>query len=140
MFIDGLTQVKVESASETIELIKAGLAQRKPASHAVFILEIEKVDKSNHETSSGKLAIVDLAGPEHIDRKSVSPHKSEEAKAVNTSLSALATVLSCLLQPTKGSQHVPYRSSKFTRALQVCLFYCCKISREVGGGSMPKKP
>ncbi len=54
----------------------------------------------------------------------------EAAKSVSTSLCALANVISALGAADKTSQqHIPYRSSKFTRSLQV--FYSLPSSHRV---------
>lgn len=70
-----------------------------------------------NRTLRGKLMLVDLAGSERVRRTSSSGARLVEAKAINTSLSALGNVIAALAD-TRAT-HVPYRDSKLTRLLQV---------------------
>lgn len=70
---------------------------------------------------TGKLCLIDLAGSERQERTLATGLTLEEGKLINKSLSALGNVVSALLEPKRSSGHVPYRDSKLTRVLQVCL-------------------
>jgi hypothetical protein len=66
-----------------------------------------------------KLLMVDLAGSERV-RKTISKGaRLDEAKSINTSLSALGNVIAALAESTTA--HVPYRDSKLTRILNDSL-------------------
>jgi hypothetical protein len=66
-----------------------------------------------------KLLMVDLAGSERV-RKTISKGaRLDEAKSINTSLSALGNVIAALAE--SNSAHVPYRDSKLTRILNDSL-------------------
>ena len=68
---------------------------------------------------TGNLFLVDLAGSEKIDKTGATGQLLEEAKKINSSLSALGNVINSL---TDGkSRHIPYRNSKLTRILQESL-------------------
>lgn len=66
-------------------------------------------------TLRSKLLLVDLAGSERV-RKTISKGtRLDEAKSINTSLSALGNVIAALAEP--NATHIPYRDSKLTRIL-----------------------
>ena len=66
-----------------------------------------------------KLLMVDLAGSERV-RKTISKGtRLDEAKSINTSLSALGNVIAALAE--SNTAHVPYRDSKLTRILHDSL-------------------
>lgn len=66
-----------------------------------------------------KLLMVDLAGSERV-RKTISKGtRLDEAKSINTSLSALGNVIAALAE--SNTAHVPYRDSKLTRILNDSL-------------------
>eukprot|EP00826_Nyctotherus_ovalis_P018226 TRINITY_DN15435_c0_g3_i4.p1 TRINITY_DN15435_c0_g3~~TRINITY_DN15435_c0_g3_i4.p1 ORF type:complete len:128 (+),score=8.36 TRINITY_DN15435_c0_g3_i4:298-681(+) len=107
-----LTEAKVESVKEAKLLINA--VKTHPRAHTVFCIEIEGKAK---DFAKGKLAIVNLALPEHDEAK-INRRRIEESKFISGSLSALGNVVTCL----NVKKHVSYRSSKFTRALQVLVY------------------
>ena len=71
------------------------------------------------------LMLVDLAGSERASATAGRGNtRSEEARAINLSLSALGNCMSALASASAtagGVVHVPYRDSKLTRLLQGCL-------------------
>lgn len=60
-----------------------------------------------------------MAGSEKISKTGAEGQTLDEAKTINKSLSTLGIVITKLTE--KGTQHVPYRSSKLTRVLQESL-------------------
>jgi len=80
----------------------------------------------------GKLVLVDLAGSEMVKKSLATGVQLEEAKNINKSLSALASVIFALTEEKtiysgtnkiekKKRVHIPYRDSKLTRMLQDSL-------------------
>lgn len=91
-------------------------------------------------TVRSKLLMVDLAGSERVRRTISQGNRLSEAKAINTSLSALGNVIAALAEGANNSNdngnngtltngggnasvnvHIPYRDSKLTRLLQDSL-------------------
>ncbi|GMG56428.1 unnamed protein product [Ambrosiozyma monospora] len=88
-------------------------------SHAIFQIKLSSKNLEDGVIKSGNLFLVDLAGSEKIDKTCATGQTLEEAKRINSSLSALGNVIYSL---TDGkSVHVPYRDSKLTRILQESL-------------------
>ena len=123
IFVKDLTQVPVDNYSQAANLINAGLCNRimgshnanltSSRSHIVLGLEIEQ------KNCASRLTLIDLAGSERVGSTSSSGLRLDEAKFINTSLSALGKVVSAL---SSNSQiHIPYRDSKLTRLLQPFL-------------------
>jgi Kinesin motor domain len=123
IFVKDLTQVPIENYSQAANLINAGLCNRimgshnanltSSRSHIVLALEIEQ----KHCTS--RMTLIDLAGSERVGSTSSSGLRLDEAKFINSSLSALGKVVSAL--SSDSSAHIPYRDSKLTRLLQPFL-------------------
>lgn len=70
----------------------------------------------NTQVRCGKLFLVDLAGSERLKKSGSTGIRANEARAINLSLSALGM---CVAARADKSLHVPFRSSKLTRLLQV---------------------
>ena len=66
----------------------------------------------------GKLNLVDLAGSENIGRSGAMDKRAREAGNINQSLLTLGRVITCLVD---RAPHIPYRESKLTRLLQLCV-------------------
>jgi hypothetical protein len=65
---------------------------------------------------------VDLAGSERIAKSQSEAMRAEEAKNINTSLSALGRVINAL---SKGGNFVPYRDSALTMLMKESLSGNC---------------
>lgn len=142
-YVEGLQSYMVRSYEEAEALLNLGLENRAIAptlmnatssrSHTVLTIGIEQrgsaadgmssLDggrRSSHvRTVRSKLLLVDLAGSERV-RKTISKGtRLEEAKSINTSLSALGNVIAALAEANVG--HVPYRDSKLTKILHDSL-------------------
>lgn len=123
IFVKDLTQVPVENFTQAANLVNAGLCNRimgshnanqtSSRSHIVLALEIEQGNVTS------RLTLVDLAGSERVGSTSSSGLRLDEAKFINSSLSALGKVISALA--SESLSHIPYRDSKLTRLLQPFL-------------------
>eukprot|EP00898_Chlorokybus_atmophyticus_P006628 jgi/Chlat1/6967/Chrsp52S06648 len=92
-------------------------------SHAIFTIEVLV---THTHTSFAKLQLVDLAGSERVKRSGVTGDALREASHINAGLLALGNVINALAECSeygerKRAAHIPYRSSKLTRALQDSL-------------------
>eukprot|EP00817_Percolomonadidae_sp_ATCC50343_P000272 CAMPEP_0117425164 /NCGR_PEP_ID=MMETSP0758-20121206/5470_1 /TAXON_ID=63605 /ORGANISM="Percolomonas cosmopolitus, Strain AE-1 (ATCC 50343)" /LENGTH=915 /DNA_ID=CAMNT_0005209443 /DNA_START=899 /DNA_END=3646 /DNA_ORIENTATION=- len=87
-------------------------------SHLIFSIHIESKNRTNGETTYGKLSLVDLAGSEKLSKTGVDEVGAREAVAINKSLSALKDVIIALCG--KGA-FIPYRSNKLTMLLSDSL-------------------
>lgn len=143
-YVEGLQSYMVRSYEEAEALLNLGLENRAIAptlmnvtssrSHTVLTINVEQRGagggqvqvpggsgrKVSHvRTVRSKLLLVDLAGSERV-RKTVSKGtRLEEAKSINTSLSALGNVIAALAEA--NVTHVPYRDSKLTKILHDSL-------------------
>lgn len=92
-------------------------------SHSIFSVYIEssEIDALTNEEKlrAGKLNLVDLAGSERQSKTHAEGVRLKEATKINLSLSALGNVISALV--AGKDKHIPYRDSKLTRLLQVCV-------------------
>jgi len=68
---------------------------------------------------TSKLNLVDLAGSERFPNEEIDNSRIAELTSINTSLSALATVVASLAD--RGKAHIPYRDSKLTHLLHDSL-------------------
>jgi hypothetical protein len=72
--------------------------------------------------------LADLAGSERVRKTTPTGVRLEEAKYINSSLSALGNVISALATSSGSTnQFIPYRSSKLTRVLTNSLSFDSKI-------------
>ncbi|KAH3660389.1 hypothetical protein OGAPHI_006975 [Ogataea philodendri] len=88
-------------------------------SHAIFQIRLNSKNLEDGIIKTGNLFLVDLAGSEKIDKTGATGQLLEEAKKINSSLSALGNVIYSLTD--EKTTHVPYRDSKLTRILQESL-------------------
>jgi hypothetical protein len=132
--VDGLTRKAVASMGEVLQILKIGLRHRAAAntrlnqhssrSHAIFTLHV--LQQTCHDTvRQSKLTFVDLAGSEKVAKSGSSGEMLEEAKKINTSLSALGHVIDALAEKRP---HVPYRDSRLTRILENSLGGNCRTT------------
>ncbi|ODV88186.1 hypothetical protein CANARDRAFT_26336 [[Candida] arabinofermentans NRRL YB-2248] len=109
----------LEKGNKNRSVGSTNMNEQSSRSHAILKITLTSMYKDNGITKIGNLFLVDLAGSEKIDKTGASGRVLEEAKKINSSLSALGNVINSL---TDGeSTHIPYRDSKLTRILQESL-------------------
>jgi hypothetical protein len=128
VYVDGLSEVYVDSKEQFLDLISVALEERFVAgtklninssrSHMIFVLEVTQLIKSKNIQKKGSLYLVDLAGSEKVSKTGAVGETLEEAKKINLSLSALGNVINAI---TSGYDHIPFRDSKLTRILRESL-------------------
>lgn len=127
--VRNLSKVYVSSSKELYSVLQRGSDLRATSStemnlessrsHAIFQLNLTQINQLDGSAKRSKLFLVDLAGSEKVSKTGASGQTLEEAKKINSSLSALGNVINALTDPK--STHVPYRDSKLTRILQESL-------------------
>lgn len=145
VYVEGLSQVRINGVEEALRLIEVGAASRHTSatamnetssrSHAVFTLTVTTTD-CEHEAGAGRsgrqscLNLVDLAGSERVALTGNTGAKFKEGVAINQSLQALANVITALTERKGGTRrgHIPYRDSKLTRLLQRSLGGNCRTT------------
>ncbi|XBH91305.1 hypothetical protein VPH35_082730 [Triticum aestivum] len=131
VFVRGLEEEVVSSASEIYKILERGSGKRKTAetflnkqssrSHSIFSITIhikECTPEGEEMIKCGKLNLVDLAGSENISRSGARDGRAREAGEINKSLLTLGRVINTLVE---HSGHIPYRDSKLTRLLRDSL-------------------
>ncbi|PKA49035.1 125 kDa kinesin-related protein [Apostasia shenzhenica] len=131
VFVRGLEEEIVRSASEIYKILEKGSAKRRTAetllnkqssrSHSIFSITIhikEVTPEGEEMIKIGKLNLVDLAGSENISRSGAREGRAREAGEINKSLLTLGRVINALVE---HSGHIPYRDSKLTRLLRDSL-------------------
>jgi len=126
-YIEAATEHCVGSPEDLLGLIEQGNVNRSTGrtnmnahssrSHSVIILKVSTVNKNGVKKDS-QLMMVDLAGSEKQKKTGASGQRLDEAKSINSSLSALRGVVSAI---TQGRKHVGYRDNKLTRVLSPAL-------------------
>lgn len=134
----GLTQRKVESASQALDILHEGTMNRTTAatlmnltssrSHAVFtitLVQLSRADDNSEVTTSSRFTFVDLAGSERLKKTGAEGERAREGIKINEGLLALGNVINALADEERQSEnkkiYVPYRQSKLTRLLQDAL-------------------
>ncbi|RCK63249.1 Kinesin heavy chain [Candida viswanathii] len=126
VYVKGLTSKTVTNELELLDYLQNGLKYRSIAStqmnqessrsHTIFHIKLTQKHVESETIKRSNLFLVDLAGSEKIDKTGAQGQSLQEAKKINSSLSALGNVINAL---TDGkSTHIPYRDSKLTRILQ----------------------
>ncbi|XP_056120281.1 kinesin-like protein Klp68D isoform X1 [Rhinichthys klamathensis goyatoka] len=142
--LDGLTEVEVSSAQDLLQVHRRGSTLRHTGiskgdfpsrSHTVFNIVVinTMVQSPEGVLTASKLTLVDLASSGKC-RSSVAPdmkrtfnatnENPQETKMLKRSLTIFGNVIFAL--SSAGSQHIPYRESKLTRALRDCLGGNCR--------------
>lgn len=129
VYVRGLSQAFVSSATEMASVLKQGCRNRRTGStnmnteslrsHLISEIILTQKDVTSGEVKKSHLFLVDLAGSEKVDRSGATGVTLEEAKKINLSLSVLGLVINSLTDPKVN--HIPYRDSKLTRILQESL-------------------
>jgi kinesin family protein 18/19 len=139
--VAGLTHVKVEDETQIFSLLRQGNARRKTEetganavssrSHAVLEIWVTRSERNHYNKafSTGKLALVDLAGAERASETNNRGQQLRDGANINKSLLSLANCINALgKRKKKGFVFVPFRDSKLTRILKDGL---CGNSRTV---------
>lgn len=126
IFLEGASEVVVESEEQLLLLIRVGEAARATGatalneyssrSHSVLVINLTQQLPPDPTTGeliivTGKLHIVDLAGSERTKRSKSEGSRMKEAVNINAGLLALGNVISALSENKKGA-YIPYRDSK----------------------------
>jgi len=129
MYVEGLSEVEVNSINDLFHILEAGVAHRATAStelnsvssrsHAIFTLNF-KIRKQNKITNAGKINLCDLAGSERLSKSGATGEQAKNATFINSSLLALANVVRALVDKS-GKKHIPYRDSVLTMLLKESL-------------------
>ncbi|CAD8189657.1 unnamed protein product [Paramecium pentaurelia] len=99
-------------------------------------ISIDQLDNNNNNNNCGTLYLVDLAGSERIKKSKASGDRLNEARSINSSLTALGKCIHALTDPK--NTFVPFRDSKLTRILQEALGGNCKTALIVNIGPAGK--
>jgi len=126
--VERLAEREAKDASELMDLLLRGLAQRTVAanamniessrSHLIFTIRVTSVNQMTRETLRGKILLCDLGGSERLKKTEATGHQRKEAIEINKSLTALGDVIEAV---AKRHRQVPYRNHKLTQILQDSL-------------------
>ncbi|GFR53047.1 hypothetical protein Agub_g15747 [Astrephomene gubernaculifera] len=127
-------QVEVTNTADVLEMMRLGARNRHSAetkmnerssrSHQVLTIIVTGTHRFNNSRTHACLHLIDLAGSERTDKSGVEGERLREANSINTSLSALGTVMHSLASKSK---HVPFRNSKLTELLADSLSGQAKV-------------
>ena len=131
----GMASVSVSNREEFLSVMRLIEATRTAKSHALndrssrshCMVMLTKTSKSGTNQRTNKLTFVDLAGSERIKKTEVTNLKAEEAKNINTSLSALGRCIN-ELSKSGSSGFIPYRDSALTMLMKESLAGNCSTS------------
>jgi len=131
-YIEGISQKSVRSTQEIFELMNTAFSNRAVAStnmnaessrsHCAFCIFVNQ-EWSDGQKKRARLYIIDLAGSERVAKTGAKGAVFEEAKAINSSLTALGN---CINGLSTGKKHVNFRDSKLTYLLKDSLKGNCK--------------
>lgn len=127
--VKGLSHGFISNTKELYKFIKMGIKNRTSTvtnmnlessrSHAIFQLKVHQKNMTDDSIKKSNLFLIDLAGSEKVDKTGAIGQTLQEAKNINSSLSALGNVINALTD--HKSTHIPYRDSRLTRILQESL-------------------
>eukprot|EP00928_Gymnodinium_smaydae_P086221 TRINITY_DN7013_c0_g1_i1.p1 TRINITY_DN7013_c0_g1~~TRINITY_DN7013_c0_g1_i1.p1 ORF type:complete len:551 (-),score=81.21 TRINITY_DN7013_c0_g1_i1:413-1834(-) len=124
--VSGQSKVKVESAADVVRVGRMVEMTRVAQSHALndrssrshAVLGADLLRRVDGKVVRSTLLVCDLAGSERIKKTGSDGLVQDEARAINSSLSALQRVVAALSQKAK---FVPYRDSALTTLLRPAL-------------------
>ncbi|RKP32830.1 kinesin-domain-containing protein [Metschnikowia bicuspidata] len=129
VYMRGISQAFVSSASEMASVLKQGSRNRRTSStsmntecsrsHAIKQIILTQKDVTSGEIRKSHLFLVDLAGSEKVDCLGATGDALQGTSRIDHSLSVLGLVINSLTDPKVN--HIPYRDSKLTRILQESL-------------------
>eukprot|EP00698_Gefionella_okellyi_P022699 TRINITY_DN7554_c0_g1_i1.p1 TRINITY_DN7554_c0_g1~~TRINITY_DN7554_c0_g1_i1.p1 ORF type:complete len:1164 (-),score=249.02 TRINITY_DN7554_c0_g1_i1:63-3554(-) len=128
VYVENLTEESVTCEADILGVIAMGerfrsvaatqMNQTSSRSHSLLMVTIHQKEASGG-TKTGVLNMADLAGSEKIGKTGAKGETLEEAKKINSSLSALGNCIHALTE--RGRAHIPYRDSKLTFILRESL-------------------
>ena len=142
VFVRGLTEVRVASEQEALNLLFSGelgrttaqhkLNRRSNRSHSVFTVYVAQRSRSgiSEKVICSKLSLVDLAGSERLKKTMegggdgsapLDETLKKESMHINQSLTYLEQCVVALSRKGGEGQHVPYRQTKLTSVLKDAL-------------------
>lgn len=151
VIVVGLSEFKVTSYDEVLELLMKGQVNRKTEatkanivssrSHAILqfsVMHTKRAGASSNTMIESKLSLIDLAGSERASATQNSGVRLQESANINKSLLALANCINALSErstkesastPRKGTKktNVKYRDSKLTHLLKGSLEGNCNL-------------
>ena len=133
--VPNATQLEVQNAGDVLAMMKRGARNRHQAetkmnsrssrSHQVLTIIVDSKDLVTGNSTHACLHLVDLAGSERVAKSGAEGERLAEAQHINTSLSALGSVMAALAD--KSKKHVPFRDSLLTTLLQDSLSGQAKV-------------
>lgn len=131
-YIEGIVEKEVNTEEQVFAQMTESFNNRTTActkmnaassrSHCVFCFNLSQKMKDGQAKTS-RLYICDLAGSERAAKTGVTGLQLEEAKSINSSLTALGNVIKALTEPKKKGKkkHIPFRNSTLTYLLKDSL-------------------
>eukprot|EP01041_Mallomonas_annulata_P006511 gene6511-13150_t len=130
--VAGLSSYRALCVEDVLRLVRRGARNRAvrgtdenaESSRSHSVLQLNVVIETNDEVTRASLSLVDLAGsekwrPSLAQAGNANSDEQKEQSSINSSLHALGTCVSALLEP--GRKHIPFRNSALTRLLQDSL-------------------
>ena len=131
VYVEGQRWQAVTSGVEASRQVNQGIQGRRVChtsmnsassrSHTICMFRVsrdEEQEGGQVMNRQGIITIVDLCGSERVKKSEVQGSRLKEAININSSLSALKTVITAI---GDGASHVPFRSSKLTWVLKDCI-------------------